>query len=61
MQISKLYDYVDNSSCTLEFDEANQWIRAVWQGYVDNSEATVGAINYLRVLETVHSPYLLND
>lgn len=61
MQISKLQDFIDSSSCLLEFDEANQWIRATWRGYVDQGEATISALNYLRALEKMHSPYLLND
>ena len=61
MQLSTLPDPTDGSSCTLEFDEQNQWLRAIWRGFVDNGEATRGAENYLRKMQQYPCPYLLND
>jgi len=61
MLLSNLPDPTDGSSCTLEFDEQNHWLRAIWKGFVDNGEATRGATNYLRILEQHPCPYLLND
>jgi hypothetical protein len=51
----------DGSRCILTFDEANGWLRATWRGFVDMSEALRGADNYLRHLEGMRCPYLLND
>ena len=61
MRISTLPDPTDGSSCTLSFDEQNQWLCATWRGFVDSGEATRGAENYLRQLQTHPCPYLLND
>ena len=57
--LSSLPD-VDGSRCTLTLDEAG-WMRATWRGFVDPAEALRGAANYLRFLEGLHCPYLLND
>ena len=51
----------DGSRCILTFDEPNGWLRATWRGFVDMSEALRGADNYLRQLEGLRCPYLLND
>ena len=51
----------DGSRCTLSFEEANGWLRAIWRGYVDPMEAMRGAEHYLISAEPFHCPYLLND
>ena len=61
MLISTLPDPTDGSSCTLILDEQNQWLHAIWRGFVDVGEATRGAENYLRQLQAHPCPYLLND
>lgn len=61
METSKTRDFTDSSSCTLVYDEENQWIRAIWRGYIGPGEATEGATDYLHLLEKLSSPYLLND
>jgi len=61
MQISKHTDLRDGSSCELLFDEDNQWLRAVWLGYVDPQEAYNGASRFLAAMQELHCPYLLND
>lgn len=59
MLLSSLPDS-DGSRCLLTFDEANQWLRATWCGFVDTEEALRGADNYLRFLADVKCPCLLN-
>ena len=61
MRISKHTDLNDGSSCTLDFDEAEGWLRAVWVGPVDPNEAYNGAARLLDAMQTWHCPYLLND
>lgn len=60
MLLSSLPD-TDGSRCILTYDEANGWLRATWRGFVDMSEALRGADNYLRQLESLRCPCLLND
>lgn len=54
-------DSHDASSCRLTYEEAHQWLRATWSGYVDPLEAMRGAEAYLRHAARTPSPYLLND
>ncbi|TGD81317.1 hypothetical protein [Hymenobacter wooponensis] len=61
MKISKHTDLRDGSSCELEFDEGEGWLRAIWLGYVDPMEAYNGAENFLKAMQDLHCPYLLND
>ncbi|UPL48691.1 hypothetical protein [Hymenobacter sublimis] len=61
MQISKHTDLRDGSSCELDFDEANNWLRAIWLGYIDPNEAYNGAARFLSALQELRCPYLLND
>lgn len=61
MRISKHTDLRDGSSCELEYDEADGWLRATWLGHVDPTEAYHGAARYLHAMEGLHCPYLLND
>jgi len=51
----------DASSCRLTYEEAHQWLRATWRGYVDPGEAMRGAEAYLQHAARTPSPYLLND
>jgi len=60
MLLSSLPD-ADGSRCILTFDEANQWLRATWRGFVDTDEALHGANNYLNALAQLRCPLLLND
>ena len=60
MLLKELPD-TDGSRCILTLDEANGWLRATWRGFVDMNEALRGADNYLRHLEGLRCPYLLND
>ena len=50
----------DGSRCTLTLEPAG-WLRATWRGFVDMEEALRGAGDYLRYLEQLHNPCLLND
>ena len=50
----------DGSRCTLTQESAG-WLRATWRGFVDMEEALRGASDYLRTLEQLHNPCLLND
>ena len=59
MILSSLPDR-DGSRCTLS-QEPDGWLRATWRGFVDMAEALRGADNYLRTLQTLHNPCLLND
>ena len=61
MLLNKNIDSRDHSSCVLTYEEAEQWLRATWRGYVDPAEAMRGAEAYLR--HAAHSPsaLLLND
>lgn len=60
MIVHTLHDS-DGSRCTLSFNEADQWLRATWQGFVDPAEAQRGAARYLDQVERFRCPYLLND
>lgn len=61
MRLTKHTDLRDGSSCELVYDEADQWIRATWIGYVDPREAYNGAARFLEAMSSWHCPYLLND
>lgn len=61
MLLSFKADARDASSCQLVYDEAAQWLRATWCGYIDPLEARRGAEAYLRHASQRPSPYLLND
>ncbi|GAB2866832.1 hypothetical protein [Hymenobacter ruber] len=50
----------DGSRCTLS-QEPEGWLRATWRGFVDTQEALRGADTYLRILQDLRNPYLLND
>ena len=50
----------DGSRCTLS-QEPGGWLRATWRGFVDMQEALRGADTYLRTLQGLHNPCLLND
>jgi hypothetical protein len=54
-------DPTDNSSCTLVFDETEQWLSTTWKGYVDALEAREGAAAYLRHAVQQPCALLLND
>lgn len=60
MLINSLHD-IDGSACILTLDDPTRCLRATWIGFVDLPEAIRGANNYLRALEQLHVPYLLND
>ena len=51
----------DHSTCALSYDEVENWLQAVWRGFVQPAEAMEGADAYL--LYAAHTPcaYLLND
>ena len=51
----------DHSSCALTYNEAEYWICATWQGYVDPLEALDGAAAYLIHAARKPSALLLND
>ena len=59
MILSSLHD-ANGSRCTLTLDPAG-WLRATWRGFVDMQEALRGADNYLRALQELRNPCLLND
>ena len=54
-------DPSDHSFCALAYDEAEQWLRATWRGYVDPVEALHGAEAYLAHATQEPSAFLLND
>ena len=54
-------DPKDNSTCTLLYDETEQWLATIWQGYVDPLEAREGAVAYLRYAGQQPCSLLLND
>ncbi|RYY20973.1 MAG: hypothetical protein EOO36_02010 [Cytophagaceae bacterium] len=60
MLITSLPD-ADGSRCTLTLEEPERWLRATWRGFIDPEEAFRGADNYLKQLDTIRCPYLLND
>ncbi|MBO0360217.1 hypothetical protein J0X19_19805 [Hymenobacter sp. BT186] len=61
MRISINIDPKDGSTCELFYDEENQWIRAIWLGYIEPEQAYEGATGFLEAMQTFHCPYLLND
>lgn len=54
-------DFRDQSACVLVYEEANQWLRATWSGYVDPLEAMRGAEAYLAHAARTPCALLLND
>ena len=54
-------DPADHSYCALTYEEANGWLRATWQGYVDPLEAREGAEAYLQHAAQQPCALLLND
>jgi hypothetical protein len=54
-------DPADHSACALFYDEAEGWLRATWQGYVDQLEAQQGAEAYLQHATQEPCALLLND
>jgi hypothetical protein len=54
-------DPKDDSSCTLLYDETEQWLSTIWKGYVDHFEAREGAEAYLRHAVQQPCALLLND
>jgi hypothetical protein len=54
-------DPADQSTCILAYDEAEGWLCATWEGYVDPLEAQEGAAAYLRFAAYQPSALLLND
>lgn len=61
MPIRKHTDLGDGSSCQLIVDENENWLRAIWLGYVDPIEAYNGAEMFLAAMQDLHCAYLLND
>jgi hypothetical protein len=61
MHLNTNVDLLDHSFCSLSYDEAEEWLQAVWRGYVDPLEAHRGAQAYLEHASRVPSPFLLND
>jgi hypothetical protein len=61
MRVSKHTDLHDGSSCTIDYDEAEDWLRATWAGHVDPHEAYNGAARFLAAMQELHCRYLLND
>jgi hypothetical protein len=54
-------DPKDNSTCTLLYDETEQWLTTIWKGYIDPLEAQEGAAAYLRHAAQQPCARLLND
>lgn len=61
MLLNLQIDPADHSRCALSYNEDEQWIQAVWQGYVNPLEAMGGAQAYLRNATQRPCAYLLND
>ena len=59
MILSSLPDAA-GSRCTLT-QEPGGWLRATWRGFIDMEEALRGGENYLRTLQGLRNPCLLND
>jgi len=51
----------DHSTCALFYNESEQWLQAVWRGYVDPVEAMRGAEVYLEQALQHPCAYLFND
>lgn len=47
--------------CVTDYDEANQWMRTTWKGFVTAQDGEAGALEMLSLLRVTHAPYLLND
>lgn len=61
MLLNLTTDSHDHSTCALSYNEAERWIQAVWQGYVNQVEAQLGAQAYLENALAMPCPYLFND
>ena len=47
--------------CTTDYEEANNWVRTTWKGYVTAQDGEGGARETLDLLGISHAPFLLND
>jgi hypothetical protein len=54
-------DAQDGSTCVLTYEENEQWLQAVWSGYIDPTEALHGAEAYLQHAGQHPCAFLLND
>jgi hypothetical protein len=61
MHLNTNVDLKDHSFCDLSYNEAEGWLQAIWQGYVDQTEAQWGATAYLQHVVQMPSAFLLND
>lgn len=61
MHLNTNLDPHDHSTCTLSYEEDEQWLQATWRGYVDPDEALRGAEAYLRYAAHTPCAFLLND
>lgn len=61
MHLHTNFDQRDHSFCDLSYNETEDWLEAVWRGYIDPLEARQGAESYLRHAAQMPSPFLLND
>jgi len=61
MLLNENVDLRDRSNCTLVYDEAEHWLHATWQGYIDPQEAQRGAESYLVRAAEWPCAWLLND
>lgn len=61
MHLNTNVDLQDKSFCDLSYNKAEGWLQAIWQGYVDQTEAHWGAQSYLQHVARMPSAFLLND
>ncbi len=61
MHLDTHTDSGDSSSCTLTYEEDEQWLQTTWRGHVDTPEALRGAAAYLYHAAQAPCPLLLND
>lgn len=61
MHLHTNFDPRDQSFCELSYNEKEEWLQAIWRGYIDPLEAQRGAEAYLQHAAQMPSPFLLND
>jgi len=61
MHLHTNFDLRDQSFCELSYNENEEWLQAIWRGYIDPLEAQRGAEAYLQHAARIPSPFLLND
>jgi hypothetical protein len=57
----KSLSFKTGGQCVISYEKTHGWLRATWAGYVNPTDAMIGAMTYLEQVGPMHCLYLLND